>query len=158
MSFAYNFRCNYAWDFHPDVGLVTAGGYCGGKCSSESDDYFTKEVEISVDFGVTWSNLPDMPDSVTWPCLTIVDEKTMVVTRKNLTWIFEFETMSPPHGSWRSGPDMPNHRGNHGCHTITDGQGKKKIVVMGGNHDGQRDTVDIYDVAAEVWTSGMGKS
>ena len=57
---------------------------------------------------------------------------------------------------------MPNHRGNHGCHTITDGQGKKKIVVMGGYGHGQKDngfgTVDIYDVAAEVWTSGMGKS
>ena len=71
----------------------------------------------------------------------------------DLMWIFEFETMN-----WTRGPDMPNARANHGCHTITDGQGKKKIVVMGGNHDGQRDTVDIYDVAAEVWTSGMGKS
>ena len=77
---AYYFRGNYGWDFHPDVGLVTAGGYCGRSNCGEVGSSYRKEVERSVDFGVTWSDLRDMPIRLTFPCLTIVDEKTMVVT------------------------------------------------------------------------------
>ena len=71
--FANNFRANYGWDYHPTVGLVTVGGYCGGSC-------FRKEVERSLDFGATWSDLPALPMRTTFPCMTIVDEKTIVVT------------------------------------------------------------------------------
>lgn len=76
----------------------------------------------------------------------------------NKMHILDLDTMQ-----WKNGPDMPMARSFHGCNLVTDGQGKKKIVVMGGSPklwgDGDhQDTVDIYDVETGVWKAGMGKS
>jgi len=72
----------------------------------------------------------------------------------NKMHILDLDTMQ-----WKNGPDMPMARSFHGCNLVTDGQGKKKIVVMGGSPklwgDGDhQDTVDIYDVETGVWKAG----
>ena len=61
-----------AWDFHPDVGLIMAGGAFP----------LTKAVVRSTDYGHTFTSLPEMPYGVSGQgvfgsCLVIIDSTTI---------------------------------------------------------------------------------
>ena len=62
------------YDFHPDVGLIVAGG------SSPN----SKKVELSTDYGYTKRSLPDLPyglssSYLTRACLVIINTTTVFV-------------------------------------------------------------------------------
>ena len=62
------------YDFHPDVGLIVAGG----SAPIES----AKKVELSTDYGYTKTSLPDLPygdEMVMAGCLVIINTTTVFV-------------------------------------------------------------------------------
>ena len=58
-------------------------------------------------------------------------------------------------GQWNEVEDMPTGRLNNYCGQVNTAQGKKEIVVAGGN-DGSSviDTVEIFSVEDETWRTG----
>ena len=60
-----------AWDFHPDVGLVLAGGVEGGSMIQIDG------VEISEDYGITFRELAPLPKTIYVGCAVIVNESTV---------------------------------------------------------------------------------
>ena len=60
-------------DHHPSVGMVIAGGW-------DMASNFFDVVERSTDSGATWSDLPQLPKKISYPCLVIIDDKTLALT------------------------------------------------------------------------------
>ena len=60
--------------------------------------------------------------------------------------------------SWSTGPKMSIPRTMLTCNLITDGDGKKKVVTVGGGDDPGTPSngVEIYDVTSQTWS--LGKS
>ena len=63
--------------------------------------------------------------------------------------------------SWSTGPKMSIPRTMLTCNLITDGDGNKKVITVGGNKiEGGNPTpsngVEIYDVTSQTWS--LGKS
>ena len=70
--FSSIFSAYQFYDFHPDVGLIIAGGLFPA----------SKKVEISTDYGQTKTSLPDLPygsDDLSSACLVIVNTTTIFV-------------------------------------------------------------------------------
>ena len=55
------YRHSWAWDSHPDVGYVTAGGYNAWSGSYADAFKVSKIVERSTDNGSSFQTLPDIP-------------------------------------------------------------------------------------------------
>ena len=72
-------RLNAAFDYHPTVGLVIAGGY-----TSIDRDFppvpigILDKVYQSKDYGVTFEALPKLPRKIRSGCLVIVDEDEII--------------------------------------------------------------------------------
>ena len=66
-------QCRYgkAWDFVPEFGLVMAGG-------REEQSKTWNQVEISEDFGTTFTELKELQDRLAYACLVIADETIFV--------------------------------------------------------------------------------
>ena len=70
-----DFSCRYgrAWDFDPEFGLVIAGG----RENFEWENFWDR-VEISEDFGDSFSELKALPVQLAYACLVIADETIFV--------------------------------------------------------------------------------
>ena len=70
--FNFHFRNGRAWDFSPEFGLVIAGGRESVSCPCWD------RVEISEDFGDSFTELKELPVELTYACLVIADETIFV--------------------------------------------------------------------------------
>ena len=64
-------RYGKAWDFVPDFGLVMAGG-------REEQSRTWVGVEISEDFGASFTELKELENRLAYACLVIADETIFV--------------------------------------------------------------------------------
>ena len=64
-------RYGKAWDFVPEFGLVMAGG-------RKEISKTWKNVEISEDFGASFTELKELPQELAYACLVIADETIFV--------------------------------------------------------------------------------
>ena len=60
-------RAEKAWDFTPEFGLVLAGG-------ENSSTYYMDRVEMSDNFGESFTELPPLPKGLKNGCLVIADQ------------------------------------------------------------------------------------
>ena len=118
-----------AWDFNPDVGLVVAGG---GNPSSKS-------VHISTDFGRSYSFLTNLPYGSSYvygACLLIVNSTTLFVAggrdrSYDQSYSYFFNLTS---SSWLRGPSLAQGKKHHTCSLVTQPDGTRDIVVVGGHY------------------------
>ena len=75
-------RLNAAFDYHPTVGLVIAGGSTEIIFEKTTGGYAPRGVLDKVyrtkDYGVTFEALPKLPNKVYEGCLVIVDEDEII--------------------------------------------------------------------------------
>ena len=116
-----------AWDYSPEVGLVVAGG----------SSPWSRTVHISTDHGRTYSLLTNLPYGsyyVQGACILIVNETTLFVAggkeynyEQALTYFFNLNT-----NSWVRGPDLTERKQYHTCSLVTQPDGTRDVVVVGG--------------------------
>ena len=116
-----------AWDFNPDVGLVVAGG------NSPS----SKSVHISKDFGRSYSFLTNVPYGSSYvygACLLIVNATTLFVAggrdsnyEQDYSYFFNLNT-----NAWARGPGLAEQKRYHTCSLVTQPDGTRDVVVVGG--------------------------
>ena len=151
-------RQNSAWDFHPQAGLIFAGGYWG------HGGYY-EEVERSVDYGVSFQELAPLPSFTTESgrvyhgrrdaCLTIVDENTVFVVGGQYgsdTELVSDELLKLDLAANEWTNMAPLDRPGRGLsrHSCFNREGE--VFVVGGNYWGYYfSNVDAYNIATGVW-------
>merc|ERR1712117_46434 len=134
--------------FSPSVGLVISGGNIdGGRGDNVDKVYRTRD-------GVTFEELPDLPEPVDLGCLVIVDDDQMIRLggrggphNQDLkkTWSFKFST-----NQWTSLADVANGGNGVACQMVTREDGEKEIISVGEASD----IVMIYNIASNTWRRG----
>ena len=145
-----------AYDFHPEVGLVIAGGYNG----TEMD-----VVEMSQpgqDLGRRFERLPNLPMQLTYSCLVIINMTTIFVAGGQSIYapsVNNVFTLNLASREWKEEPQMKEARSSHTCSLVETENGSKKIVVVGGSAVVSmiRDnfgSVEIFDTSTNEWITG----
>ena len=154
-------RKDKGWDYHPKVGLVIAGGKEGS---------YLDKVERSSDNGVTFQELPKLPNIIISLCLVIVDNERIFIagglrpSGQILKTAYMLNLTESDEG-WRKLDPMSFVRYYHTCGKVGPDHVAKKIVVVGGCNDqamgwsnGMCQTrlksVEIYTVASGSWENG----
>lgn len=145
------------WDFHPDVGLIVAGGRHPP----------SKKVEMSTDYGQTKTSLGDLPEGCNF-----VSHACMIIVNKTTVWVGGGNTASGcyPNGGfiqkthflnlvtkqWTPGPDLTVPRQQFSCSLVT--KPSPQIVIVGGRFHTNTwtNSVEIIDLDANT-TTAIGK-
>ena len=149
-------RKDKGWDYHPKVGLVIAGGKEGS---------YLDKVERSSDNGVTFQELPKLPNIIIALCLVIVDNEriftagghTVHPSGKVLSNAYMLNLTESDEG-WIELQSMSFPRFLHTCGKVGPELVAKRIAVVGGCNDGNCQmilkSVEIYTVASGSWDTG----
>ena len=150
------------------MGLVIAGGRKGGY----GQWTYMDNVERSSDHGVTFQELPNLPNKIISPCVVIVDPERIFTAGGytvhpqpavlNNAYMFN---LTESEKGWIELLPMSFPRYVHTCGKVGPDHVAKKIVVVGGCKDqamgwsnGMCQTrlksVEIYTVASGSWENG----
>ena len=145
--------------------MVVAGEFCAG--GSIWCNIATKKTLLSNDGGESFAELADFPGAdVEATCGVFLDDATFMVIGGswseivggsfvteyyNDTWLYDVAA-----DTWSEGPQMAIPRQQHSCKLITDCDGNKQVVVVGGEvSPGQKtNSTEIYDVNSGTWSEG----
>ena len=143
------------WDFHPDVGLIVAGG----------QQPQNNKVELSTDYGQTKESLGNLPYGCDWlssGCMIILNKTTVFLAGgqggcSSGSWssagLRETYYLNIVTGQWTEGPLLSEGRRYHQCGLLN--KPSPQIVVVGGiNQNSWTDHVDIIDLETNTTTEG----
>ena len=135
---------------------MVGGELCTGRIWC--NDY-TNRTLISNDGGTSFMELAPIPALLKGHCAVFLDNTTLLVTggykfpiSYSDTYLLDIRT-----NSWQSGPSLTTKRSYHTCNIISNCEGKRQVVVVGGvsrGVTGYTKSVEIYDVDSGTWSAG----
>ena len=135
---------------------MIGGELCTGKIWCMN---YSNRTLISHDDGASFQELAAMPARLKGHCAVMLHNTTLMVIggyrfplSYAATYILDLDA-----NSWSSGPPLTDERSYHTSNLVTDCEGSRHVVVVGGTGTAlgtYRKTVEIYDVDAGTWSSG----
>ena len=103
--------------------------------------------------GKEFESLAAMPYSSDGICVAGIDTNSIFIT--GLGWDYDMSYMYyKDTGEWVTLPNMPTGRDSMGCGVVRDGSGRAQVVVVGGAKYEHLNTVEIFNVEEEKWSTG----
>ena len=120
-------------------------------------DRYSDRVTTTKD-GKEFEPLAAMPYSSDEICFAGIDTNMIFITglgrRYNLSYMYYKDT-----GEWVTLPNLPTGRYGMGCGVVRDGSGRAQVVVVGGAlYSEYLNTVEIFNVEEEKWSTGTSSS
>ena len=109
--------------------------------------------------GKHFDSLAPMPYSTEHtPCVAGIDTNSIFIT--GLGWDYDMSYMYyKDTGEWVTLPNLPTGRYGMMCGVVRDGSGRAQVVVVGGAlYSEYLNTVEIFNVEEEKWSTGTSSS
>ena len=144
---------------------MVGGEICTGQVWCNN---YTNQTIITNDGGNTFRNLSTFPALLKGHCAVFINETTLMVMGgyKFPSSVDDTYFLDLASDVWTAGPSLLTGDGTgrayHSCNLVTNCNNKKEVVVVGGWRTATSSepisiiqTVDIFDVESETWSSGM---
>lgn len=126
---------------------------------------FTNKTLLSKDGGTTFEELAPLPALLRGHCAVFIDNTTLMViggykfptSYYAETYQLSINNSYLNESVWSSGTPLTVPRAYHTCNVVTDCEGNRQVVVVGGYSGSTSDytnSVEIYDVESGAWSLG----